>query len=148
MELTDFGEKKLNQFHKQLKAVVGSAESFRRNIDVSKSHIYKRAAETGNSLRYVFDNESLAALIFGGAINVRKSVSSHPIQLAIEAMFEELRIVDWEKKEERLIKKLAVRVIVKESRPKHFVVTVYPDDSSGDFDKIKIPEVSNEFWNT
>jgi hypothetical protein len=146
--LTDLGESKLQQFHKQLKALVGSPESFRRNIEVGKMHIYKRASETSNMFRYVFDSESIAALIFGGIINVPKSAKSHPLQLAIEGVFKELRVVDWDKKEERIIKKLAVRVIVKESRPKHFVVTIYPDDGSGDFDIKKLPEVSNDFWNT
>lgn len=118
---------------------------------VNNFHIHKRAFETNNAVRSAIRDEHIAAIILQGTVNEATSSSRSPIEIAIDAVLNEIKVVDWKTMSEKTIKDQAVRVVVKEktvSQKKHLVITVYPDDGTGSFEhKKSLPKINCEVWN-
>ena len=146
MLLSEIEKKRLQKFHEQLKQCCSSPGMFRKTIEVGWSHIGFRAAQTTSTKRLSFDRCSIAAIILNGFLNEKKSTMGSKLRIAIEAVFTDFQSVDWDTMSEISLKDFAVRVIVQEEKPKHFVVTVYSDDGSGDINKNGLPRISNEVW--
>lgn len=139
-----FKDPKLAAFVRQLPDYCRSKKTFHKEVDINVSHIAFRAAETNKYIRHAVSTpEKIAAVILDGIVNEPRSVFGSAIQVAFEGKFANLRFVDWDKNEETTVAQACVRVVVKQSRPKHLVVTVYVD-STGDIDAAATPEVRNE----
>ncbi|MFK7873617.1 MAG: hypothetical protein AB8C84_10725 [Oligoflexales bacterium] len=145
--VAEFDQKRLQRFHSQLRECCKTSGTFRKQIKVGWSHIKFRASETSSMKRLSFNNETIASIVLNGVLNEGRSSCGPQLRIAIEARFIEFRSPDWDTMQELIFRDLAVRVVIQESKPKHFVVTVFTDDGSGNFKKESLPSISSEVWN-
>lgn len=138
-------EKRIEGFWNRLKEICKSRASFRKQIEVDLRHIAFRAYETNDPVRNAIDNEKIASVIIHGWLNKQKCRFQDPIEIVVEGKFEGLMVVDIQKQKEFELDKICVRVVVRERKPKHLIVTVYPD-RGGEIDMNSTPKVPNEIW--
>ena len=143
----EMDQARLKKFSRRVIEACRSRKSFRKQMEVDYGHIMWSAANKGQGVRLSFDNETIASVIVRGVLNETKSKPTGRIEAAFDAVVIAFRCTDWDAKEEIKIDKLALRAVVRETKPKMLVVTIYPDNGSGDFDLNSIPEISNDVWN-
>ena len=138
-------DKRIAGFWEQLKGLCRSRSSFMKHIEVDRRHIAFRAAQTNDPVRNSMHNEKIASVLTHGWLNRNHCRSEAPMEIAVEGKFENLEVIDTQKAALTTIEVICVRVVVRERRPRHLVVTVYPD-RSGEIDPNITPKVPNEIW--
>jgi len=141
-------DKRLHSFRQTLMQYCRKRSTFRNHIDINVCHVAKRSQEAIEPARVAITPELVAAMILHGAMNRSRCIVTGKLEIALEGKYAEVRYPKqmsgngWVEVIER---DLCVRVIVRETRPKHLVVTVYPD-RCGDIDPNTVPRVPHEIW--
>ena len=136
---------RFQKFHTLCISLCGSRKAFKSAFEIDRHHVAVRAAQTASHLRWSLMNEEpLASIIKHGVLNAACSNDQNPIEIAVEGRFKDFQWVDPSQitgKMEGAEATLCVRVVVRERRPKHLIVTVYvlPEN-------LALPEVANEIW--
>lgn len=137
----------LKQLHKKVVNLCANRGSFKASFVLARKHIGERAAEANQYVRFALEtDEKVAALITHGKLNEERSRSMSPIELAIEGKFLNLEVVDWSNLSSistKIVELVCARVIVKEGRPKHLIISIYPETN---LDPSLTPEVPNDIW--
>lgn len=138
---------KIERFRKSLAQYCGKQSIFDSAIKLGMSHIGKRAGETQDWVRIAVGKEQIASIILRGYVNHSRSFVNSKTEIAIEDKFAQFKYTRLGKDgpEEVNEQDLCVRVVIRESSPKHLVVTVYPD-REGQIDKATTPKVPYEVW--
>ena len=137
---------RLQKFHTLCISLCASRKTFKGAFEIDRHHVAARATQTASHLRWsLMNEEALACVIKHGILNEPFSNDQNPIEIAIEGRFKDFQWVDPSQitgKMEGIEPTLCVRVVVRERKPKHLVVTVYvlPED-------LALTEVPNEIWN-
>ncbi|MBF0441905.1 MAG: hypothetical protein HQK54_08385 [Oligoflexales bacterium] len=137
-------DKRFQQFHSKIKSICNSPKNFKNGFDVQIGHIAWRAAQTMTDVRNAISNEKIASILIHGRVNEKHCNSSKPLELVVEGRFAELIVVEFNPIQEKKIKDVSIRVVVREGSPKHIIVTLYPLTSEANVSSI--PEVPNEVW--
>lgn len=139
---------RLEKFHTVCISYCSSRKAFKSAFDIDRHHVAVRAGQTISHLRWSLMNEEpLGSVIKNGLLNAACSRDSNPTEIAIEGFFRDFPWVDPSQvtgKHSGVEPILCARVVVRERRPKHLIVTVYvlPSDQQS-----LLPEVPNEIWN-
>ena len=131
-------------FHRTVIHLCSSRNNFRNHFEVDRGHILFRSAQTGSDIRHALStNEVVSAVLTHGKLNKQRSHEKTSVEIAVEAKLSEFRWLDFSKAIEITENSVCVRVIVRERKPKHLVVTIYRDDS---IDPKSVPEVPHAIW--
>lgn len=138
----------IEKFHSICISYCNSRKAFKSAFEIDHRHVAVRAGQTINHLRWSLMNEEpLASLIKNALLNSASSQEQNPTELAVEGWFKDFPWVDPSQctgKMEGVEPVLCARIIVRERKPKHLIVTVYvlPNE-----EQAKLPEVPYEIWN-
>lgn len=142
-----FTLKRMDKFHAKCREGCSSKKRFDRSFNVNVHHIASQASlkqEKRHSLR----DEDIASVIHGGKLRLDKCTeSSGRLEIAVEAVVKEFEWIENSAQQGVIRKveaKVQIRVVVRESAPKSFVVTAYFVEPIEDSEVL--PEVNREIW--
>ena len=146
LEIKGFLEKRHLEFHEKIKEMCVNRQRFKGGFKVNYSHIDKKSGV--EFVRANLGDEQLASVIRGGQLNFEEcqAKGSNCCEVAIEACMLNLQCVDFSKSEDKAITlpKVWLRVVVREKRKLHVVVTAY--ELHEDKINLQVPEVESEIW--
>jgi hypothetical protein len=144
IELKRGNQRRLEKFHRRCQELARSRVSFRRSFAIDQDHIVVRGAEQNSSLRAAMEPQHIAAVVMGGRLNLPTCRDSHPMMLAIDAVFRDFCYVEFQTSAPSTtirIDRLQIRVVLRDQRIKIAVVTVHPNQDKVD---LSMPEVDHE----
>ena len=140
----EFREVRLEKFHETLRQLARTKLSFNKSVEVDVGHIVRRGSES-DAFRWALSNEIIAAIVLKGKLNLGKCNGVSPLELAIEGKLLNFKWIDAKAVCERTEAVACIRVVIRERKPKHYVVTAYRD-LEGKIDPNDTPEVDHEVW--
>jgi hypothetical protein len=139
-------DKLLVKFVHKLKDYCRSFTAFSKKVEIDRGHISKRAAVTNQDIRNVViqNRELIASLIINGELVKARCRFNPPIEAVFEGTFCNISTYNPANYEPILIEKIPVRIIARENRPKHLIVSVH--EITDREDTSLLPEVPKNVW--
>jgi hypothetical protein len=141
-----FNKVRIDSFHKKVKQFCASDRAFRTHFQIDKKHIYERAVESLQWIRFGIGNEDMAALIQQGEVNYSRSgFKGNKTEIAIEGKFTNFSWVNPDANYTEVITpEVKIRIILREKKGRlSAIVSVYEDKEIGDEN---LKEVNRYVW--
>ncbi len=131
-------------FHKKCQTKCSSRKSFNNGFMIDRSHIAKGILK--NPKRSALADEDIAAVISQGDLNFDTSNEGPPIEIAVNGIIKDFEWTDMQSSPIATYREewVEVVVVVRERKPKDFIVTAYIIDDK----KLKTAktEIRREIW--
>jgi hypothetical protein len=123
-----------------------SRKQFYSCFEVDQGHILQQGLAK-NQKRLALNDEDIASIVRNGELNIdRCETRGNTVQIAVEGLFKDFSWIDYSgtgPMTEKIEPNAQIRVIVRERKPKHLVVTAYVLDPP---ENRVIVEVSRGIW--
>jgi hypothetical protein len=139
--------KDLDKFVAGIRNYCRSFRTFVNKIRVNRGHLVERAGETNQHIRNVVlgNQEMIASLIIHGALVKARCHFTHPIEAVFEGNFCDVSVAIFESNYREVnFERIPVRVVVREDKPRHVVVSVH--EITDRKNTSSLPEVPKNVW--
>jgi len=137
-----FSKLRFEAFWKKCKEHCKSKKSFFKKFEIDQRHITE-AGLLKNHRRLSLNANDYAAIVEQGELIYERCRDSTPIEIAVEGKILDFEWIDFNTMSQNKDPFVEVRVIIRESSPKFFIVTVYVLDALTDNGR---PEVKRNEW--